>query len=207
MQCLTLVNIKPVCELDIPTIRMKRRKFTYRVPIIGLPIMSSAMLPYTYLLGKPIWFCNNKLCLLRYIAKHNFVTVSRLSDFKLECNAKRNAVIGSYNIQSGQSQYACVASASKIPSEYTSVASTKNDNALTWPYNLKWRIHASFSFTFGMCFYWRWADRFGPFYLLSRVYAVILAKLFLAKKNELCADNAIDARISNWIHLANSILT
>lgn len=41
-------------------------------------------------------------------------------------------MIGSYNIQSGQSQRACVASASKIPSEYTSVASTKNDNTLTW---------------------------------------------------------------------------
>lgn len=41
-------------------------------------------------------------------------------------------MIGSYNIQSGQSQHGCVASASKIPSEYTSVASTKNDNALTW---------------------------------------------------------------------------
>lgn len=55
-------------------------------------------------------------------------TFSRLNNLKLECSVKRNIVIGSYNIQSGQSQRICVASASKIPSEYTSVASTKNDN-------------------------------------------------------------------------------
>lgn len=69
-----------------------------------------------------------------YIAKEHFVsTVSRLHHLKLECSVKRSPVIGSYNIQGGQSQRACVASASKILSEYTaSVASTKNDNALTW---------------------------------------------------------------------------
>lgn len=66
------------------------------------------------------------------ITLRNFV-VSRLQHLKLECNAKRSAVIGSYNIQGNQSLRGCVASASKIPSEYSCVASTKNDNALTWP--------------------------------------------------------------------------
>lgn len=50
----------------------------------------------------------------RLILSHS---VSRL-DLKLECNVKRNCVIGSYNIQGSQSQRGCVASASKIPSEY-----------------------------------------------------------------------------------------
>lgn len=61
---------------------------------------------------------------------HNRQHYSRVH-LKSECN-ERSAVIGSYNIQGSQSQRGCVASASKIPSEYTSVASTKNDNALTW---------------------------------------------------------------------------
>lgn len=74
-------------------------------------------------------------------------TVSRLHHLKLECSVKRSAVIGSYNIQGSQSQRGCVASASKIPSEYTtSVASTKNDNTLAWPaiqFQMKnsWNIH------------------------------------------------------------------
>lgn len=119
----------------------------------------------------------------RHCKTHNFVAVSRLHDFKLECNVKRNAVIGSYNIQGGQSQRGCVASASKIPSEYTSVASTKNDNALTWPYNLKWRIHASFSFTFGMCFLLT-LNRTGSVHFIywAVVYAVISVKLFRINK-------------------------
>lgn len=96
-------------------------------------------------------------------------TVSRLRHLKLECSVKRSAVIGSYNIQSSQSQRGCVASASKIPSEYTSsVASTKNDNALTWPaIQFEMKNSCTIRFYIGCIFIDRAElDRSDPFYLL-----------------------------------------
>lgn len=98
-------------------------------------------------------------------------TVSSLHHLKLECSVKRSTVIGSYNIQGSQSQRGCVASASKIPSEYTSsVASTKNNNALTWPaIHFEMKNSCTIRVYFGCIVIDRIElDRSRPFYLLGR---------------------------------------
>lgn len=111
-------------------------------------------------------------------------TVSRLHHLKLECSVKRSAVIGSYNIQGSQSQRGCVASASKIPSEYTSsVASTKNNNALTWPaIHFQMKNSCTIRVYFGCTVIDRIElDRFGPFYLLGRYSLHIYGAIYLKR--------------------------